>query len=181
MEQSAVKNQEVEMTVYDYLSRVLAYPFVGMRQLAEQGESILISSYPEEIENWQKFVSSIALLDQGEWEELYVATFDVQAACCLDIGYVLYGEDYKRGQFMANLKEACRTLHVDIGTELPDHLPNILRLLPKLKFGDGANLVNGVVAPAMDKMLGGFEKSENPYRWIIAIVRQVLRKDYQMQ
>jgi hypothetical protein len=41
--------------------------------------------------------------------------------------------------------------------------------------------VNGVVAPAMDKMLGGFEKSENPYRWIIAIVRQVLRKDYQMQ
>lgn len=181
MEQARTENREFEMTAYDYLARVLGYPFVEMRHLVAQGEVLLASSYPDEIENWRKFLSGVTSLDQGAWEELYVATFDVQAACCLDIGYVLYGEDYKRGQFMANLKEACRTLRVETGTELPDHLPNILRLLPKLKFGDAADLVNGVVAPAMDKMLSGFEKSENPYRWVIAIVRQVLRKDYQMQ
>lgn len=181
MKQATTENQESEMAVYDYLSHVLGYPFLGMRQLMGWGESILAVTYLGEIEKWQKFMSAIASLDQGAWEELYVATFDVQAVCCLDIGYVLYGEDYKRGQFMANLKEAYRTLGIEIGLELPDHLPNILRLLPKLKFGDAADLVNGVVAPALDKMSGGFEKSENPYRFLIAIVRQVLRQDYQMQ
>ena len=66
-------------------------------------------------------------------QEYYISTFDVQAICFLDIGYVLFGEDYKRGIFLVNIKKEQIKAGNDCGSELPDHLPNILTLLPKMQ------------------------------------------------
>ena len=68
--------------------------------------------------------------------ELYLRTFDVQAITTLDIGYVLFGEDYKRGALLAGLSAEHKKVSNDCGIELADHLPNVLRLLPKMEAGE---------------------------------------------
>ena len=112
-------------------------------------------------------------------EELYTHTFDVQAIAYLDVGYVLFGEDYKRGHFLVKMQGLQREYGNDCGTELPDFLPNILTLLPRLSDRqETAELVNSIVLPAIDKMIQGFKENGNIYRDVLQTVSGVLREDY---
>ena len=49
-----------------------------------------------------------------KWEEIYTRTFDVQAITTLDVGYVLFGDDYKRGELLVNLNNE----HTKAGNDL---------------------------------------------------------------
>ena len=69
-------------------------------------------------------------------QELHTRTFDVQSLTTLDIGYVLFGDDYKRGALLSNLNQEHSRAENDCRGELADHLPNLLRLIPKLKDQD---------------------------------------------
>jgi len=93
-----------------------------------------------------------------QMEEVYTRSFDVQAITTLDIGYVLFGDDYNRGRLLVHLNEEHRRAGVDCKTELADHLPNPLRLLARMK--DDAlreELVVKIVAPALDKIISEFD------------------------
>ena len=57
----------------------------------------------------------------------------MQASTTLDLGYLLFGDDYKRAQLLVNLSREHREVGNDCGLELADHLPNVLRLLPLLQ------------------------------------------------
>lgn len=115
-----------------------------------------------------------------EMEELYTRTFDIQAVAYLDVGYVLFGEDYKRGHFLVKMQSLHQEYGNDCGTELPDHLPNILTLLPKLADQEEAEgLVGKLVLPAIDKMVAGFGDHGNVYLDVLKSVSEVLKEDYQ--
>ncbi len=114
-----------------------------------------------------------------EMEELYTRTFDIQAVCPLDIGYVLFGEDYKRGHLLVKMQSLQNEHHNDCGTELPDHLPNILNLLPKMKQEEASEMVAKLVRPALSKMIESFGDSENQYGEVLRAVSQILEQDYQ--
>jgi hypothetical protein len=91
-------------------------------------------------------------------EELFMRTFEVQSVTTLDIGYVLFGDDYKRGKLLVHLNQEHRKAENDCYHELADHLPNILRLLPKMD--DTAlrqELVEKIVVPALNKIIGEFD------------------------
>jgi hypothetical protein len=45
------------------------------------------------------------------------------------LGYVLFAEDYKRGDFLVKVKNEQRKVNNDCGEELADNLPNILTLM----------------------------------------------------
>ena len=77
------------------------------------------------------FAEYVAGRDLRELEELYTSTFDIQGNVCLDVGYQLFGETYKRGQFIVKLRVALREAGVSEAGELPDHLPSVLRFLAK--------------------------------------------------
>jgi nitrate reductase delta subunit len=47
------------------------------------------------------------------------------------VGFAVYGESYQRGEFLAALTRAFREEGVDPGSELPDHLANVLRYLAR--------------------------------------------------
>ncbi len=114
-----------------------------------------------------------------EMEEIYTLTFDIQAIAYLDIGYVLFGEDYKRGHFLVKMQALQREYANDCGTELPDHLPNILTLLPKMtNRGEAEKLVGKLVLPAIDKMTQGFKENGNPYLEVLRAVSEILKEDY---
>lgn len=116
---------------------------------------------------------------EPEMEELYTRTFDIQAVCPLDVGYVLFGEDYKRGHFLVKMRELHEAYGNDCGTELADHLPNILRLLPLMPDpGEAGEFVNRLLLPAVEKMLEGFSDHGNLYAGVLAATRDILQQDY---
>ncbi len=105
------------------------------------------------------FTKTICKLEIHELEELFTRSFDVQAATTLDIGYVLFGDDYKRGKLLAHLNKEHEMAENNCGFELADHLPNILKLLPKLKDQELASeLVSEILAPALQKMIAEFDQ-----------------------
>lgn len=111
-------------------------------------------------------------------EELYTRTFDIQAVCHLEVGYVLFGEDYKRGHLLVKMQGLHQEYGNDCGTELADYLPNILTLLPRMDHEEAGELVGKLVEPAVAKMIQGFKGDGNIYADILRSVSQVLKEDY---
>lgn len=98
-----------------------------------------------------------------ELQELYAQSFDLNPNCALEIGYHLFGEDYKRGAFLANLRETEGDLPLGQDQQLPDYLPVLLRLLAHL--GDDelrGSLAGHCVIPGVKKIITAF-KGANPY------------------
>lgn len=112
-------------------------------------------------------------------QEYYVRTFDVNASCYLDVGYVLFGEESKRAQFLLHMKNEQLTANNDCGSELPDHLPNMLTLLPRIKdhmFRE--ELIITMLLPALKHMTDNFRTDTNIYRIILKILIDILESDY---
>lgn len=164
--------------LYTSMAMVLQYPNSEYGAAVTHFSQLVDRLHPEHNAGLNDIVSKIASLSEGEIEENYVRTFDVQAVCCLDVGYGMFGEDYKRGQFMAELKGMYDRVGIDMGCELPDFLPNILKLITKINFSDSEDLVHITVYPAIQKMIEGFGESENYYKTILETVLQILKKDY---
>jgi len=93
----------------------------------------------------------------AEMQEIFTRSFDVQAITTLSLGYLIFGDDYKRGELLANLNREQRDAGVDCGRELSDHLPNVLRLMAR--WPDQAlvaEMVEEIVRPAVRKMVSEF-------------------------
>jgi nitrate reductase assembly molybdenum cofactor insertion protein NarJ len=91
-------------------------------------------------------------------QELHTRTFDVQALTTLDAGYVLFGDDYKRGELLSHLTREHAQVRNDCRGELADHLPNLLRLIPKLADAEvREELVTEILVPALGLMIREFD------------------------
>lgn len=115
----------------------------------------------------------------GQQQEYYLKTFDVQAICCLDIGYLLFGEDYKRAQILVNLQKEHQCAGIDCRGELADHLPNILELLAKTKDIDFAEELGFIIlGQAVKFMLIKMKDSESYYKFILEALLAYLETDF---
>ncbi len=142
---------------YALIAGIFEYPTADLPDKTTALQTELDRRYPSAGEMLRPFSRFVARASVLEMEELFVRSFDVQAITTLDIGYVLFGDDYKRGELLVNLNREHQAVDNDCFDELSDHLPNILRLLPKLR--DGAithELVEKVIAPALKKMIAEF-------------------------
>ena len=155
---------------YDALAPVFAHPGPSFEAHVTSAVALTAERYPAAGRALQELRRLLPMGDQLALQELYIRTFDVQAITSLDIGYTLFGEDYKRGALLANLCREHQGAGNDCGTELADHLTNVLRLLPRL--ADEAlreELVRVLVAPAVREMIREFEparmaKKEDLYK-----------------
>ncbi|NOX29674.1 MAG: nitrate reductase [Actinobacteria bacterium] len=77
----------------------------------------------------RQFVNEVGELSLGEWEELHTDTLDLDPKFVPYVGHVAWGENYRRGAFMADLVAAMAAADVDLMGELPDHIEPILRYL----------------------------------------------------
>jgi nitrate reductase assembly molybdenum cofactor insertion protein NarJ len=129
-------------------------------ELALRGRALLDflrGNYPDAALEVEQFLDAIPerTLDL---QELHTRTFDVQSLTTLDIGYVLFGDDYKRGALLSNLNQEHSRAENDCRGELADHLPNLLRLIPKLKDQDLlVELVREILVPALMLMIREFD------------------------
>jgi nitrate reductase assembly molybdenum cofactor insertion protein NarJ len=88
-----------------------------------------------------------------ELEEEFTRTFDINPSITMDIGFHLFGLAYKRGEFLVKMQGALRSVGMQAGTELADHLPTLLELAAMLPGEEGLQLVEECIAPALKKML----------------------------
>ena len=123
----------------------------------------------------EAFALSVSLAPLGELEEAYTRTFDLNPSATLEIGWHLFGETYKRGSFLANLREAHRTHGVDEGSALPDFIPTLLRLLPRLEPDSARGLVADCILPALAKIRPKIEEGAAPYNLLLESLELLLK------
>jgi nitrate reductase assembly molybdenum cofactor insertion protein NarJ len=155
---------------YRLIASLFEYPDAGYPERVRQIKEFLDESYPKAAEEIGKFLEYLPADDVVAMQELFTRSFDVQAIATLDIGYVLFGDDYKRGELLANLNREHIAAENNCGTELADHLPNILRLMSVLRDEElMEDLAYAIVGPALLEMIGEFasdrlEKKNESYR-----------------
>jgi nitrate reductase assembly molybdenum cofactor insertion protein NarJ len=121
-------------------------------------KNLLDGRYAKASAELDRFLAFLPAHDLLLMQELFTRSFDVQAITTLDIGYVLFGDDYKRGEMLANLNREHIEAGVDCGTELADYLPNILRLMAAHEDEDLIlDLAHEILAPALREMTGEFD------------------------
>ena len=155
---------------YELLGSLFRYPDANFNTKLLSNLKMIEENYIEVFPEMKRFVDAIASLNTKEKQEYYLKTFDVKAICYLDIGYMMFGEDYKRAQLLVNLQNEHNEAGVDCGTELADHLPNILTLISKTKNDDFKEELGFIITmPTIKFMLTKFEAGDNHYEDIFKV------------
>ena len=142
---------------YSHVAELFDFPGPEFAARGRALSGFLRENYPAAAIEVEHFLDAIPerTLDL---QELHTRTFDVQSLTTLDIGYVLFGDDYKRGALLSNLSREHTQAENDCGRELADHLPNVLRLIPKLKDQNLLDeLVSQILVPALMLMIREFD------------------------
>lgn len=120
----------------------------------------------------REFRESIRDKTVSELEELHIQTFDMNPKTCLDLGWQLFGEEYNRGLFLARLRREMDAAGVEEDPlELPDHLPQVLRLLQRMEPAAARDFVLCCVLPALEKIAGGLSEPRLHGPAIQAVIR----------
>jgi nitrate reductase assembly molybdenum cofactor insertion protein NarJ len=147
--------------VYPLFAPLFRYPSEKLGNQARLVLNAIQTSYTEAAESLRKFEEFVHRTPLDTMEEIYTKTFHIQAICYLDLGYVIFGEDYKRGEFLAHMKREQREAGNDCGTDLPDNLSNILTLMPLLadkELIEELSLM--IMVPGLRKMLQEFDSAK---------------------
>jgi nitrate reductase assembly molybdenum cofactor insertion protein NarJ len=164
---------------YELLAPLFEYPSTGFPEKAREIKEYLDGRYADAATELGRFTDLLPVDDLEAMQELFTRSFDVQAATTLDIGYVLFGDDYKRGILLANLNREHRTANIDTGTELGDYIPNLLRLMAVIEDEEVLHdLAYAILGPALLEMIGEFsteriekrnKKYEKHYKTLIEV------------
>lgn len=145
------------MTPYPLLATLFRYPDAAFSGRVQRVQAALVGTHPAAADLLRPFTRFVAAAGPATLEELYTRSFEVQAVTTLDLGYVLFGDDYKRGAMLVHLNREHRIAGNPCHGELADHLPNVLRLLPLMADEAlRAELVAKIVLPALRKMIDDF-------------------------
>jgi len=164
---------------YELLAPLFEYPQVDFPEQVANIKDYLVGRYADAATELGRFADLLPVDDLEAMQELFTRSFDVQAATTLDIGYVLFGDDYKRGILLANLNREHRTANIDTGTELADYIPNLLRLMAVIEDEEVLHdLAYAILGPALLEMIGEFsteriekrnKKYEKHYKTLIEV------------
>ncbi len=111
----------------------------------------------------------------GHVAEVYTRTFDLQPSCSPHIGYHIFGDGYRRGEFLVRLKGRCSECGLDVGRELPDHISVVLRLLALVGGSEADDLVALCLSPAIGRMLEALADERNPYSWALEALSHTIK------
>lgn len=162
--------------LHEQLASLLEYPGPDWDANVAACKKVVFGSSPDLLTSFTTFCDGAKDLPVSSLQELYTRTFDLNPVCTLDIGYHLFGENYKRGVFLANLRETEAAYELGQEHQLPDYLPVLLRLVARL--GDEelrAALIIECLIPALAKMLKAFGDRDNPYRHLLEMVLTALQ------
>lgn len=119
------------------------------------------------------FLRALQPLSQGELEELYTRTLDLNPECAPYLGYQMWGDSYKRGSLMSQLNQVMQGNQIDLDGELPDHLTPVLRYLDQAT--EPVPELLEIFKPAVEKIIQKLKKQDpdNPYCHLLQAVLEV--------
>ncbi|GAB4448185.1 MAG: hypothetical protein OHK0036_03330 [Bacteroidia bacterium] len=144
-------------------SKLLSYPDKDIRKnnllLIDEIKRTLEKPTADTVTDYLKifnyFLEKTTLTEQ---EEVYTQTFEVQSITTLDVGYILFGDDYKRAELLVNMNRELVRLNISTGTELSDYLPNMLLLVNESKDQSlKEEVINHFIYPAVKRMINDFD------------------------
>lgn len=145
---------------YRVLADLFRYPKQDYILNVNNCADLIGKMYPEAYAKLVPFMKWVNTHDMHEIEELFGRTFHIQAICYLDLGYVLFAEDYKRGEFLVQMKKEQAKANVDCGEELADNLPNVLHLMSVMEDAEFLQEFGvRVMKPSLEKMIKEFDES----------------------
>lgn len=163
------------MSTYSLLAEALRYPAAGRIEMLEAGLMEMPGGGVKKA--FSVFMERIQQLSLGEWEELHTRTLDLNPPAAPYLGFQMWGESYKRGNFMAHLNYQIKKMEIDMDGELPDHLIPVLRYLEAASNRNATPSTEllEVLVPAVEKMRKVLRKSEpdNPYVYLFEAILQI--------
>lgn len=164
--------------LYEILASALEYPGEDWDTRLDRCKQWLTIQEPDVAVQFIRFRRNIKDLSIEKMQELYTQTFDLNPVCTLDIGYHLFGENYKRGELLARLRETESKYELGQSNQLPDHLPVLLRLVAKLEDEElRLALIGEILIPALGKMIEALSQTDNPYRVLIEVISNALKNE----
>jgi nitrate reductase delta subunit len=156
------------MGLFSTLAEALRYPAPGLEGRLAQAIAILPAGQAKA--GLRTFMEQIEALSLGEWEELYTRTWDLNPISPPYIGFQIWGEDYRRGNFMARLSRMYRETGIETSGELADHLvPVLLYLEIAAEPPDELAEVFGLAVRKMVAVLSKRDPS-NPYLEVLKTI-----------
>jgi len=162
------------MEVWDAFAGILSYPAGNGERVQTEWAPSILSRFPALASRIAPLVAYNSSSAEGDREELFTQTFDGNAERALELGWHLHGENYARGVLLVRLRSMLRDRGLEEGSELPDHVSNVLRLLGRVDAVTARGLVDQLLAPALEKVIAGFGEEENPYRQVLVGLKQAL-------
>lgn len=148
--------------VFECFAALLEYPGEGVAVAAEECALHLAARSPEAAGLLQRFAEFARSTPRTRLEEIYTGLFELDASHHPYVGYHLFGESYKRSEFLVALKARYRAHEIDCGVELPDHLAAVLRFLAVTDDAvEAEELMRDALRPTLGKLLKR-EASEVP-------------------
>ncbi len=153
------------MNHYALFAQILDYPNPGLAATLTEAIDQLHRVNPEAARRLGDCKAQCEHLGMVRLEELYTSTFDLRADCSLYAGYHLFGEDWRRSLFLAELKGRYQAAGFSCGDELPDHFAVLLRFLSvQTNREEESALRDDCLIPAASKVAARLDPVLNPYR-----------------
>jgi len=167
------------MEIYKYIADLFRYPTAESLKSIQRVSEILAEKDIVLASKFEPFVEFHSNKEITSLEEHYIKIFDVQAICHLDIGYIIFGDDSKRGRFLYHIKEEQEKIGNDCGSDLADFLPNMLTLIAKTENRDLAEELSvSILLPVLAKMNQKLESENSIFNIPIEILISLLEMDF---
>jgi nitrate reductase delta subunit len=165
------------MTVYSLFADILDYPKRSIAKPVGDCVAELAVETPDAHERLMDFQTAVIQKSVGQLQELYTNAFDLRPDCTPNLGYHLFGDDGRRGLFLAELKGRMEARGIPLGVELPDHIALILRYLD-LAEEERPPVIEDCLLPAVSRMVEVLEHSGNPYEHALRALLTLLRHQH---
>ena len=164
----------IDRELLDALAGLLEYPehdWIDRLDACERVAAVSVESVAAPFLAFREATSmSVDALQEG-----YVRIFELSTDCTLECGFHLFGETYKRGEFLASLREEEQPYDIGQERQLPDYLPVLLRLIGRLDDDElRRDLIGACVLPAVEKLQTTLATKEGPYGALMTAVAGAL-------
>ena len=191
----AVEATTNDSRVLELFAELLEYPRPGVAQTARECRTLIASESAEAAALLGEFAAFAERTPHNTVEEIFTATFDLNATCHPYVGYHMFGEAYKRSALMLELQDRFREHGFDPGVELPDHIAVLLRFMALCPDTELTNeIARDALVPTLEPMTAapeaepveeGEEAPEvfdmgDDYRRVLHALRLILQARYGM-
>lgn len=169
----------VLMGIYSLFAEVLNYPFSQKDgEFGKLSERLAVEC-PAAVERLDEFRAAIGSMGLKKLQETYTEAFDLRPDATTNLSHHMFGEDARRGVFMAELKGKMMALGMSMGVELPDHICLILEFMDRAPDEERQPLIEDCLLPSLEKMDGVLTGCSNPYHYLLETLESFLKTQNQ--